>query len=87
MRFSGLTQFRNGLLGVSFDIDIDFQESVRVGKKKKSRGKNHFAVRDCVLNKDLKTRGTGVFEEIIVSGRILHLDCRGLSNTQTGTRV
>lgn len=83
MKFSSLTQFRNGLLGVSFDID--FQELVRVGKKKGK--KKHLTVRDCALNKDLKIGGTGVFGVIIASGRILHLDCRGLSNTEMGTRA
>lgn len=82
MRFSSLTQFRNVLRRVSFDID--FQESVRIVKKK---GKNHLTVRDCALDKDLKTGGTGAFGEIIASGRILHLDCRGLSDTQMGTRA
>lgn len=54
MRFSSLTQFRNVLLRVSFDID--FQESVRIVKKK---GKNHLTVRDCALDKDLKTGAQG----------------------------
>lgn len=53
-------------------FDIDFQESIRVGKKK---GKKHLTVRDCALDKDLKIGGTGAFGEIIASGRILHLDC------------
>lgn len=69
MKFPSLTQFRNGLLGVSFDID--FQELVRVGKKK---GEKHLTVRDCALDKDLKIGGTGVFGVIIASGRILNLE-------------
>lgn len=45
MSFSRLSQFRNGILGVSFDLD--FQELVRVGKKKK--GKKDLVASECAL--------------------------------------
>lgn len=82
MKFSSLTQFRNGLLGVSFDID--FQELVRVGKKK---GKKTSHSQRLCLGQRSEDWGHRAFGVIIASGRILHLDCRGLSNTEMGTRA